>query len=292
LGFYNKLTFTNSLGKSLTFYANAGVSFILRSIDGLGGLDTDIQTEKGPFQNGSTFISLTLSDRPITIDADIRGKNADEIHEKRMLISEIFNPLLGPGELIYENASSKKRITALCDTSPTFPIGKSNRTTSHQRTSITLICHDPFWTDVYDNETELKAFEEAFTFPFEFPVTFGQQGAEVTFYNDGHAETPMLIQLNGPSYVPRIENVKTGDYLQLNHNIKDNEILEISTRKGNKYAEIIKSDGTRENVFGELDYRSVFFSLQQGENHIRYYALTGEGSATAVIKWKRQYIGI
>lgn len=276
----------------MTFYANAGVSFILRSIDGLGGLDTDIQTEKGPFQNGSTFISLTLTDRPITIDASIKGKNADDIHEKRMKISEVFNPLLGPGTLTYENASSKKSITALCDTAPDFPSGASNRTTTHQRTSITLICHDPFWTDVYDNETELKSFEEAFTFPFEFPVEFGQQGSEVIFFNNGHAETPMLIQLNGPSYVPKIENLKTGEYLQVNRNIRDGETLEISTRKGNKYAEVIKADGTRENIFQYLDYNSTFFGLQQGENHIRYYALSGEGSATAVIKWKRRYIGI
>lgn len=287
-----RVKYTNARGDSVVLYATKS-SFELNSIEGLGSVEAQVQTQKSPFQNGSTVVSRTLGERDIELGVTIRGDDRIEISNLRRQLARVFDPLAGDGGVLEYTIEEGLTYAIVCeaDSSPIYPSG-SDRLPTMQKCSISLTAYNPYWTDVSDRYTELVAFTNAFTMPFSFPVTFGEQGASQTIYNTGDASTPFRVELKGSNETPRIENLTTGQKIQLNRSLDATETLYINTEKGKKSAYVIGSDGVKVNVMGYLDPSSEFFELAMGENVISYNAVAASGSSIALIKWKQRYNAI
>lgn len=285
-----KLKFINALGDSLTFSNQA--PYLITGITGTGEIDVDIQTSEAPFQDGSTFIDSYLEPRYIEIEIDIIAGVKESIFDKRRELSKVFNPKLGMGTLVYEHDGYVKEIKAISNKTPIFPSGNNNRFGKYQKSMITLFCPSPLWMDIDDITEELEAWVGTFNFPFTFPVTFDQKGTSKFVVNKGDVSTPVLIKFRGPALNPKVSNLTTGEFIKVNRELLDGEVLEINTEFGNKRVEIISPDGTRTNVFYWIDINSSFFQLEVGESELEYDADTGVNNASVLLSYRNRYNGI
>lgn len=261
------LTFTNSRGESITFSDDS--PFIVSQIDGLGGVDADIQMQKSPYQDGSTYIDSTLNPRQIGFTLTIFGFGDTDISQKRTQISRLFNPKLGPGVLEYKYGDVTRVIEAVSEHVPHFPSGE-DRSQNYQIGLINLMCPDPYWKSL--NVTEEPAFEPRFRFPIRGPFIMGISRDRRIINNDGDAPAPLTIEFFGPALNPLIRNNTTGEYIKINQELLEGERMLIDTSDDTKSVMFVDSTGKERNVFPWIDLNSTFFKLQIGENDIEYTA--------------------
>ena len=282
-----KVTFTNAMGESIELYQKP---FFLNKIEGLGDVEAEIESQKAPGQDGTTFIDVTLEERFIPIEVVI----LEEFQKNRRLISRIFNPKLGPGTLVYENNTVRREILAIPEHVPKF---YDERPRLAERVSIDLLCPNPYWTSEEIKE-QLVVWSGGLKFPLKLPTKFSTWSSESKskiLLNDGDANTPVFIEFKGPATAPiEVHNVTTGEFISVNQNLLDGEKLEINTAFGQKRVNKVSYDGSRSNVFHYIDLKSTFFGLVPGNNLIRY-STGGEElyeRAEVSISWRNRYLGL
>jgi hypothetical protein len=107
-------------------------------------------------------------------------------------------------------------------------------------------------------------------------------------------ETPIRVRLKATGTVenPIITNLNTGEYIRVKRDLTEGDKLEINTAFGNKRVEIIKPDGSRENAFHYIDYKSKFFSIGSGDTRIKYDADVGNNNLDVSIYYTPRYLGV
>lgn len=258
------LTFTNSRGESITFRDDS--SFIISQITGLGDVDADVQMQRSPYQDGTTYIDSNLQPRPISFTVTILGDGDTDISYKRTQLARIFNPKLGVGTFEYKYGGVIRLIKAVAEHIPHFPTNEENRSSFHQVALVNLICPNPYWQSPV--VVEEPAFEPRFRFPIRGPFIMGVQRTDRIIFNDGDAPAPVQVDFYGPADRPMIENRTTGEFIRINKRLEENEILKIDTSDGMKSVVFVDEDGTETNVFHWIDLSSTFFKLDIGENDI------------------------
>ncbi|WP_420768761.1 phage tail family protein [Parageobacillus thermoglucosidasius] len=279
-----RIIFTNSRGQSVELKSSA--PFLLQSIDGLGDVDADIQTQKAPFQDGSTYIDSVFQERAISLEIAIIADKSTLLKQRQFLAS-VFNPKLGKGVLRYENGETIREIEAVPDGVPVFPSGRENRGPFFQKAMVNLLCPDPYWKST--EITEEPTFEPLFQFPFEGVFEIGMQRDNRIIVNDGDAPTPVFIEFYGPAVNPKITNKTTGEFIKVNQTLQEGEVMRIDTTPGNKSVYFVQPDGTERNVFNWIDLDSTFFQLVVGENEIEYSADSDIQGAIVNISYRKLY---
>lgn len=281
-----KLRFTNSRGESIELF---GRPYRLFRVEGLGDVEADIQTQKAPYQDGSTLIDTILEDRPIEIELKIVGNNEVEMMDNRRKLSSVFNPKLGMGRLEYIG-THHKTIGAVPETVPFFPDGSTNRSSTFQKALINLRCPNPYWKS--PTVTEEPAFEPRFRFPFSGPFIMGIQRDQRIINNDGDAPAPLQIEFFGPAVNPKIINNTTGEYIKINQTLEEDEKMLIDTTDGNKSVFFVDEEGHKRDVFNWIDLESTFFDLIVGENDITYTADSDIQGTIVNIQYNKNYVGV
>jgi hypothetical protein len=288
-----KVTFTNSKGKSIEIGLEK--PFLLNSIEGLGDVDAEIQSQKAPYQDGSTHIASVLKERPIPIGVTIRASSPQELSQLRAEISSIFNPRGGVGILKYENENGNWEISVVSEHVPTFPTGKSNRGEKFQRVLIDLMAFNPYWLKKEQIE-QLVVWEGGLEFPLELPTIFANLSPNKSkiLINGGDDETPIFVTFNGPATAPiTIKNITTGKYIEINQNLSAGEKLEIDTAFGQKRVTKVLAHGTRENAFHYIKIpESIFFGLEVGNNLIEYSTGADYEQAGVTISWRDRFLAV
>ena len=290
------MTFTNSKGQSVELGNNP--PFILTKIEGTGAVDVNIQSQKSPYQDGSTYLDNTLEPRPISIEVMLLADTIGEMIKSRHRLLKAFNPKLGPGKLVYQLGNIKRKIEAISELAPVFSDAGDFKDTM-QPGLIQLYCPNPFWRDLIETKEDISTEVGNFSFPWGIPP----EGTELSIrtisfitniYNPGDVETPVKIFLRARGTVenPIIENLNTGEYIKVKRTLSDGDVLEINTEFGNKRVEIIRSNGDRENVFHYIDYKSTFFSVEAGDTTIKYDAEIGENNLDVSIYYTPKYLGV
>jgi hypothetical protein len=287
-----RIIFTNARGQSVELKSSA--PFLLQSIDGLGDVDADIQTQKAPFQDGSTYIDSVLQERPISMQIAILARDTATLLQHRQYLAAVFNPKLGPGTLRYENDEVVREIKAVPDGVPSFPSGKENRGPKFQKTLVNLLCPDPFWL-TEEKVDQLVVWEGGLEFPLELPAFFAQQSdnkAKILF-NGGDEKTPIFVTFHGPATAPiKIVNVTTGEFIEVNQSLLVGERLEINTAFGQKRVTKILADGTEVNAFHYISLDSTFFQLIPGNNLLDYSTGADYERAAVTITWRNRYLSV
>lgn len=286
-----KLLYTNTIGASMELY---GSPFRLIRVDGLGDLTADIQTQKSPYQDGSTPIDIIFNERPITIEFKMVGRTEKEIENLRQFASSIFNPKLGEGILKYVGSGEDRIINVIPESVPYFPDGQGNRTKNTQKVLVNLLATNPYWRSIEEITEPLAAFMPKFTFPFSFPVQFGERGSQAIIHNDGDVPAPLEITFSGPATQPIVKNESTGEFIRIRRKLLEGQKLVINTSEGKNRKVIIEDgDGITENAWGYIDiWESSLFMLDVGENVITYDAIASGGQAMVTIKYSKQYVGV
>ncbi|ARK28799.1 phage tail domain-containing protein [Halalkalibacter krulwichiae] len=284
-----KIFYTTYNGQSIELYS---YPFRVYLVEGLGDVEAEIQAQKSPYQDGSTFLDAVLQERHITIGLKIIGDNEVELSQRKRRLSSIFNPKLGLGILKVAIANEIYEIEAAAESVPFYPDGKTNRGKYFQKAQINLICPKPYWQSPIIRTEELNAFVPKLKYPTTYPVTYGTRGSEATLTNDGHVATPVEIVFEGPAVEPIITNRTTGEFIKIRRELGAGEKLVINTAFGrDRKVEIDRGNGVIENAWGYIDiWESALFQLEVGSNIIEHNALSGYGSVT--VSFKNQYVGI
>lgn len=285
------LTFTNSKGDSIAFDRQ---NFLFTALTGFGEVGADIQRQKAPYQDGSTLIDVVLDERPISFEVSILGRSEVDISEKRRLLSRIFNPKLGNGQLSYTVGKTTFFIEGISEHVPSYPPGNDNRGNRFQRAIVDLICPNPYWISGEIVE-QLVVWEGGLTFPLRLPTHFARQSASKAkvLMNEGDAETPLRIVFNGPATAPiLVENKTTGELIEVNQSLAVGERIEINTAFGQKRVEKVLADGTRFNAFHYIKRGSKFFQLIPGNNLLDYSTGEDYERAGVTITWHNRYLSV
>lgn len=214
--------------------------------------------------------------------------------KNRREILQAFNPKMGQGRLIYEYGNVEKEIKAISELAPVFPDAGGFKDTM-QSGLIQLYCPEPFWLDTFTESEEMADWVGGLMFPLQLPMMFAGRSSKqhTIIHNAGDVETPIVFEFLGAATNPRIIKIDTGEYIQVNRTIKDNERLIINTEFGNKKV-ILKNIDTGEevNAFGWIDLGSTFFQLDVGDNLMSYSAESGQETAKVWIRWRNRYVGV
>lgn len=283
-----KVTFTNSRGQSIELSNRR--PFLLQSVEGKADVGADIQTQKAPYQDGSSYIDSLLQPRSIALNVSILAYSQEGLIQQRQLLASVFNPKLGPGKLVYSKGNVQREIKAVVENVPVFAVGSENNGMRYQRTIINLLCPSPFWEDIASENYKLEDFVGNFRFKFRFPVRFATRGDSRILLNKGDVPTPIVVEFRGASVNPKITNVTTGEFIKVNRTIPPGYKLVLDTSFGNKRVEIVAPDGVVENAFHYIDLESTFFSLEVGETKFGF--ITEGGNPEVYVEYKHRYLSV
>lgn len=261
----------------------------LVSIEGLGDVNADIQTQKSPFQDGTTLIDTVLEPRYIQTEFLIRGTDYNEVRSKRTFISSVINPRLGLGTLTYYSGDTVREIKAVAESVPYYP-DKESRGRRWQRGLVTFVAPNPYWQDVSPTNIKLEDYVANFSFPFSFPVNFAIRGDSRTLINDGHAPAPITVTFVGEAVNPSITKIETGEFIRVNRTIPSGYQLVITTEFNNKSVKIVAPDGVETSAMGYIDLDSEFFSLDVGRNQLSF--ITEGGQPEVYVEYRNWYVGV
>jgi hypothetical protein len=278
-----KITIKNKHGESITL-GNAA-PYYLETLDGVGEVPVSIESQKSPYQDGSTYIDSVFENRAISIEGMIVTRdNPASVKEARRKMQRVLNPKLGEVVLKYE----QKEIKSIVGSTPIFPSGRGNKGIYYQKYLIHLLCHQPFWLDSFIESREIVAWIGGMTFPLILPTAFAMKGSKtVNIVNESDVEVPVSIEFKGPATNPRVSNKTIGQYIQVNRELVLGDMLVITTDFGAKRVEI-----NGENVFNWIDLGSYFWQLQPGDNIIEYSSDDPVEPAAVTISYRNRYVGV
>lgn len=282
-----KVIFINSRGQSIELTNR--LPFLLESVEGRGEIDAEVQMQTAPYQDGATQIDTLLSTRSLTLNVSLIADNRDDLNSLRHQISSVFNPKIGKGKLTYRSGQTEREIEVVVEGSPAFPVGDA-KGKWFQRTAINLIAPDPYWRDIFTENYKLEDFVGNFRFKFRFPVRFATRGDSRILINKGDVPTPIIVEFRGSAVNPRITNVTTGEFIQVNRTIPPGYKLVLDTSFGNKRVEIVALDGVVENAFHYIDLDSTFFSLNVGETKFSF--ITEGGNPEVYVEYKHRFLSV
>lgn len=251
-------------------------------------LNAEIKSQKSPFQDGSKYKSSNLEDRIILIEGMIIVKSeVISLVDARRKMQRIINPKNGLILISYKENGIVKEIKASAESIPLFPSGHGNKGEYYQKFVINLVCNQPFWNDSYVSSSEMSYLMGGLKFKLSLPTKFSSRGFRKKAINEGDVDTPVLIEFKGPALNPTVTNKTTGEFIKINRELLDSDILTISTSFGEKY---IKING--ENAFHYIDLDSSFWQLESGDNLLSYESNNDSINTKVKVTWKNQYIGI
>lgn len=285
MGTDEKLIYENERGQSIELSVFS--PFFLDNVLGLDGMKNSIYTTKVIGQDGETFLSDTTGKRSI----DIQGRIIENKDVNRNLLLTIFNPKLG-GRLTYINKNITRYIKCRVENAPTI-----SRDANPQFV-ISLLCPNPFW---YAKEflTTMALWKSALRFPIVTPknkgIVFGlkEPSLIVNINNNSDVECPMRIEFKAKGTLsnPSLFNVNTREFIKINKAMSAGDVISINTARGYERIELIKQ-GSKENIFNDLDIDSIFLKLNVGDNLLRYNADTNIDNLEVVVYHLPQFVGV
>jgi hypothetical protein len=278
----DKIIITNQNEESITLGNES--PYFLQILEGASEVPVTIESQKAPKQDGSTYFNNTLENRAITIEGMIVTKNnPSSINEARRKMKRVLNPKLGEVTITYQG----KEIKGIVETTPVFPGGDGNKGIYYQKYLINLLCHQPFWLEPFYESREMSYIMGGLSFKLSLPTTFSNRGFKRMATNDGDVSTPVEIEFKGPAINPTVTNETTGEFVRVNRELGEEDVLTVSTAFGEKYVRI-----NGENAFHYIDLDSTFWQLMPGENILSYASNNDSVNTRVSVKWKNRYIGL
>lgn len=242
-----------------------------------------------PFHAGSRLRDIKVKSRDIDIPLLIKADSEIDLRNKIRACLRIFNPLKGDGKIRVTAPDGSQR-ELFCRYAAGLE-GKEDRG-SKGLTWMTFIlvfrAFDPYW---YDSSTIVQTFntgQPATFFPF-FPLRLSSSTvfADISVNNDGDVETWPEWIITGPGSGPVFRNLTTGEVMNLNATLQENESITIDTRPGNKT--IKKDDGT--NLFATLSDDSSLWPLESGNNNVRIEFSDVNTVSSVQLSYRNRYWG-
>ena len=284
----NKIVYENERGLSIELN-HTGPLFIFKP-EGFDGIQTEVVSNKGIYQDGININRNVLNERILTLNCYMVIDTEQQRAFLKNKLYSTFNSKAKGRLTVYANTLIRTAENVVVIQSPIFDddYETSNELVPFQ---IQLMMPTPFFTSG-EIGSEIATWYGGFSFKTKLPLKFKQKGdTKKKIFNEGHVDTPVKIYFEGPAVNPSIKNLTTNKLIKINRTIEAGEVLIINTEYGNKTVEI-ESNDTVLNAFHYLDLDSEFFSLIPGDNLIEYTTDNELDVQKVEIRYKERYLGV
>ncbi|MDD3336795.1 MAG: phage tail family protein [Eubacteriales bacterium] len=288
-----KLIYQNIRGQQAVFFHEP---YILCKVRGVGMSDVDVTAVSGAYQQGESVTALRREGRKVKLTLHVMASSRKEMYRLRRELLGILSPSLAfdgvnRAKLIYENDYGRRWTWAV----PESGLDWGDRKRDVQP-SVTLSfrCECPYWFGIRKNEIDFRARAPGFKTPMKLPLKLGSKVFGITARNDGQADAPVLVTIEGKGEQPELRNESTGESVKLISPLPDGDTLVLNTDPSALSVLVRHANGSEENGFGLLDAGSSIaaFGLRPGDNELRYVP-DGESAGSVIrVSWYDLYEGV
>ena len=258
--------------------------FFLSSVDGLSNLTSTLDVRQTAQIDGGIYTGEIVQPRNIVLNILIYR----DLERKRNQILSFFLPR-STGTLTYTGDMVSRKIDYRVES---INIPDSN--VPYKIITVSLICPDPYFRDVDEFSKNMAGKTPLLTAPFVLLPHASALSAlvlkhEAAIINEGVKSTGMVITFlaKGEVVNPRLDNLTTGEYIQVNVTMSQGQRLIVNTNRGNKR---ITLDGA--NISNKKDRMSTFVQLIPGENILKYSAQSGQTNLDVFPRWSAEFTGV
>lgn len=195
------------------------------------------------------------------------------------------------------NAVRRVQRLTLFDTEPTYldvrlsgqPQIDTYRSTGITNFSVGLRAADPVKKSVYESTITLSsgASQGGRSYPKTYPKNYGalMSPSSAQLLNTGNYPAYPRIVITGPVQTPRIENVTTGQFVQLNITLTSTQFIVIDMRSKTV---LLQDSVSRRST---LVVGSTWWQVVPGANEIRFTTFTSGTGANAKLYARSSWIG-
>lgn len=275
-----RLTLTNKSSQVLDLLANRD-KFILSAVEGLHGIDTAIGESETPYTDGAMIESVKALPRGIELTFTLRGNIKASI--------DYFTSIVKSKQFVTLREVDGARDITIKGVATVPPYSRMLQTC---KLTLSIYCAQPYWEDTAYIVETISEYIDLLCFPQGgqyFPVTgrpFGAVDTDLTktFTNTSDTAVGMRVSIVALGEVvnPRIScdtGEQAGWFMQLNVTLKENDEVEISTVKGEKYIKINGAETYNgEPILNFLSWQgNDWLQIETGANT---FSITTEGGAT------------
>lgn len=277
--------------------------YFFDTIEGLASSETDPILHTRTNYDGSIFGGANLTERNIVITGRIRGNTREEAFTYRRKLISIFNAKRGLGKLTVRYTNGEEYyIEAFVNggvdiTEQNISVIAGN-VFEYQ---ITLTCPNPYWKQEETYEMIFSQVLPKFQFDFSIEATdehsmiFGEVyfNQKITINNKGDCPTGFTCIVDGKitDYFI-LHNVDTGEYIKIERDFTNVQKLVIESHLGKKTITAYMKDGSIEKGFRYMDFESVFFNLEAGDNEVMFETNSADVDLSVRIIHENLYAGV
>ena len=258
--------------------------FFLSSVDGLSNLTSTLDVRQTAQIDGGIYTGEIVQPRNIVLNILIYR----DLERKRNQILSFFLPR-STGTLTYTGDMVSRKIDYRVES---INIPDSN--VPYKIITVSLICPDPYFRDVDEFSKNMAGKTPLLTAPFVLLPHGSALSSlvlkhEAAIINEGVKPTGMVITFlaKGEVINPRLDNLSTGEYIQVHVTMSQGQRLIVNTNRGNKR---ITLDGA--NISNKKDRMSTFVQLIPGENILKYSAQSGQTNLDVFPRWAAEFTGV
>lgn len=283
--------------------------YILEKVN-FGEVPIGYTTNRFLNQMGSTVSYQKVSERGIEIVGNIIADSESQMTERKVFLNKFFNPI--------ETFTAKYKNYTI-----DFRLESSIRYTTEERTNNEVVCnfkveaiaHYPLFLEEEATNGIIAGFQPMFHFPLilredlhnEVPpalykqrgVIFGKKNKDTKtaiISNLGDVEVGMeiiIMATGGTVENPKIINISTGEFFEINKIMADGEVIRINTELGKKsIVGSIDGEETFTNYFMYKSLDSTWLVCRKGANSFEYEAISGEDNLQIDVKYTSAYMEV
>lgn len=276
------LIYRNNNGAEVVLSVKSG--YAVKSITGTSENTVSVATAQGIGQVGATVQSRVVQARPLTVTGVILGSPAEVAARKERLLSVI---LPGVDARFYHKSEYYLLVTPT-----TTPACETARKFANFQFSMTAAY--PYWLRDANTSKMLAGLQPAFKFPWNISQAWrfatSMETVFINIQNLGQIESPFTVTLSAKGEVvnPKITNVVTGKWLQLNRTMVASERVVIEITHDLTYV-TSSIDG---DIRGALDIDTTLYRLDVGDNLLKPEAESGLDQLGVSIDYSIEKVGV
>jgi hypothetical protein len=282
--FYS-LILENDAGQQIDLSQTAN-RFMFSKIEGLSPPAGTISTSSYAGMDGSYLNNAFIEKRNVVIHFEMCGS---DVELRRHELYKVVKPSRYI-KIYYSTANISVYAEGIVET---CKMENFERLTSGQ---ISIICPDIYW---YSTETQIAEYSQiigAFHFVFpdnDSPFPLGKYNMQnmMTILNDGDEVGFTLEISGGPATNPTLYNFATDEYMQIQGEIWEGDVITISTKTGNKTV-VLEREGVTTNIINRLVSGSTWLTLRVGENKFYLRASSGLQNLKVRLIHRNAYLGV
>ncbi|KKN78138.1 hypothetical protein LCGC14_0353650 [marine sediment metagenome] len=278
------------------------------SFSGFGTPPIEYITQRGPFQDGETVKDFFLRPRVVQMVLRQNFKDRDAWWDGRAAILDEIRPnrqatatAVVPGVLrMVKTDGSVRDLNVFIQEGPRFEPRQSGQWDEWSfQENLRFVAHDPILFDPTRVDFAFTIVLDAdLVFPITFPITFGAGEIDLTpniNYTGTWSSLPIIV-VTGPIEDFRIDNITTGEKLELSINVPAGRVVTINTTEGFKTV----TDDLGNNLIGGLTSDSDLATFHiapdpeapLGVNAMRLQGKHPSGATSVEVRYFTRFFGI